>query len=237
MIIVVILATVICTLLGGFFAIKFKDKLHLILGFSAGTILGVALFDLLPESIELTSNSFDVHTIMMLVAMGFASYLLIDRLFSLEKHGDDCNKSSHSGRLSAITLIFHSFLDGFSIGLAFKISSDIGWIVAAAVLAHKFSDGINTVSVIIKDRTKQKEVIKWLFASSLAPVFGVIVAYFLNISSVTLGIILAIFTGLFLYISASELIPESHHHHPVIWTSVLTVIGMLLILLVSSLAF
>lgn len=236
MIILVIFATVICTLLGGFFAIKFKDKLHLILGFSAGTILGVALFDLLPEAISLTSNSLDIHAIMILVAVGFASYLFIDRLFSLEKHGDDCKKSSHSGTLSVITLILHSFLDGFIIGLAFKVSPDIGWIVAVAVLAHKFSDGINTVSVIIKDAKKQKEVIKWLLISSLAPVFGVILAFFLDISNISLGVILAIFTGLFLYISASELIPESHHHHPVIWTSILTIFGMALILLISSLA-
>lgn len=236
MILLVILATVICTLLGGYFAIKFKDKLHLILGFSAGTILGVALFDLLPESIELTSNNLDIHAVMILVAIGFASYLFIDRLFSLEKHGDDCKKNSHNGRLSVVMLILHSFLDGFSIGLAFKVSPDIGWVVAAAVLAHKFSDGINTVSVIIKDKARQKEVIRWLLASSLAPVLGVVLAYFLNISKSTLGIVLAIFTGLFLYISASELIPESHHHHPVIWTSILTIFGMLLILLVSSFA-
>lgn len=237
MIALVIIATVICTLLGGFFALKFKDKLHLILGFSAGTVLGVALFDLLPESIDLTANNLDIKTVMILVAAGFASYLFIDRLFSLEKHGDDCTKSSHSGRLSVITLILHSFLDGFSIGLAFKVSPDIGWIVAVAVLAHKFSDGINTVGVVAKDRAKQKEILRWLLISSIAPVFGVILAYFLNVSSITLGIILAIFTGLFLYISASELIPESHHHHPVIWTSILTILGMVLILLISSLSF
>jgi len=235
MILLVILATVICTLLGGLFAIRFKDKLHLIVGFSAGTILGVALFDLLPESIELTSGNLDINLIMMLVAAGFAVYMLIDRIFLIEKHDDAPKKHLYSGRLSVIMLIFHSFLDGFSIGLAFKISPDIGWVVAAAVLAHKFSDGINTVSVIVKDATKKKEVLMWLLISSLAPVFGVIVSYLLDISKLTLGIILAIFVGLFLYISASELIPESHHHHPVIWTTILTILGMASILLISNL--
>ena len=45
------LATFSATLLGGLFALRFKDKLHLILGFSAGAVIGLAFFDLLPEAI------------------------------------------------------------------------------------------------------------------------------------------------------------------------------------------
>lgn len=235
MIYIVILATVITTIIGGLFAIKFKDKLHLILGFSAGAVLGVALFDLLPESIELSSSIYDIQTVMLLVALGFCTYMLIDRLFSMHKHGDDCDKVSHNGKLSAVALILHSFLDGFSIGLAFKISDSIGWLVATAVLAHKFSDGINTVSVVMKDGSKLKSVIKWLVASSLAPIVGVCLAYFMTISEATLGAMLAIFVGLFIYISASDLIPESHHRHPAIWTTISTIVGMLVILLIANL--
>lgn len=229
MILLVIFATVILTIIGGLFAIRFKDKLHLILGFSAGAVLGVALFDLLPESIELSNSIYDIQTVMILVALGFCAYMLIDRLFSMHKHGDDCEKSSHNGKLSAVALILHSFLDGFSIGLAFKISDSVGWVVAVAVLAHKFSDGINTVSVLMKDGSKLKSTIKWLVVSSLAPIIGVCLAYFMTISEATLGALLAIFVGLFIYISASDLIPESHHRHPTIWTTVSTIVGMLVI--------
>jgi ZIP family zinc transporter len=52
MIIWISIATLVSTLLGGMFALRFKDKLHLILGFSAGVIIGVAFFDLLPEAIN-----------------------------------------------------------------------------------------------------------------------------------------------------------------------------------------
>ena len=237
MIILVVLATVICTALGGLFAIKFRDKLHLVLGFSAGAVLGVALFDLLPESIELAADLYDISTIMVYIALGFCTYMLVDRLFSLHKHNiEDCEKTSHNGKLSAVALILHSFLDGFSIGLAFKISNTVGWVVAAAVLAHKFSDGINTVSVVMKNGEKLKTILKWLVASSLAPVVGVCAAYFMSISEATLGILLAIFVGLFLYISASDLIPESHHHHPTIWTTVSTIVGMVFIYIVATFA-
>lgn len=235
MIVLVIFATVILTTIGGLFAIRFKDKLHLILGFSAGAVLGVALFDLLPESIELSNSIYDIQTIMLLVALGFCAYMLIDRLFSMHKHDDDCERVSHNGKLSAIAFILHSFLDGFSIGLAFKISNSVGLVVAVAVLAHKFSDGINTASVLMQDGNKFKSVIKWLIVSSLAPIAGVCLAYFMTIHEATLGALLAIFVGLFIYISASDLIPESHHRHPAIWTTISTIVGMSMILLVTNL--
>lgn len=227
---IIILATIICTTLGGLFAIRFKDKLHLILGFSAGAVLGVALFDLLPEAIELTSGVYNVQTVSILIAVGFSIYMLIDRLLSLHGHDhDNCDNPSHDGKLGASALVFHSFLDGFGIGLAFKVSPTIGWVVALAVLAHDFSDGINTVNMIIKNNGKRKEALKWLMADALAPAVGVSLALFMTVSESTLGLLLSIFVGLFLYISASDLIPESHHRHPALWTSISTIIGMTVI--------
>ena len=233
----IILATIISTTLGGLFAVKFKDKLHLILGFSAGAVLGVALFDLLPESIELTKGTYSVQIVTILIAAGFSVYMLVDRLFSLHRHDEsDCDKPSHNGKLGAAALVFHSFLDGFGIGLAFKISPAIGWVVALAVLTHDFSDGINTVGMIIKNKGGRKTALKWLAADALAPAVGVIAAYFLTVSESSLGLILSVFVGLFLYISASDLVPESHHRHPAIWTTISTIFGMAIIFIAVSLA-
>lgn len=233
----IILGTTICTTLGGLFAIKFKDKLHLILGFSAGAVLGVALFDLLPESIELTSGKYSIETVTVLAAIGFSAYMLVDRFLSLHSnHEEGCENPSHNSKLGAGALVFHSFLDGFGIGLAFQVSPAIGWVVALAVLAHDFSDGINTVNMIIKNKGNDKNVLKWLIADALAPAIGVIMAMFLTVSKSELGLLLAIFVGLFLYISASDLIPESHHRHPAVWTSILTIIGMTVIFAAVQLA-
>lgn len=222
-------AAIISTTLGGLFAIKFKDKLHLILGFSAGAVLGVALFDLLPESIELTKSIYSVQIVTLLTAAGFSAYMLIDRLFSLHKHDVDCDKSAHNGKLGASALVFHSLLDGFGIGLAFKISPAIGWVVALAVLTHDFSDGINTVGMVIKNKGNRKTALKWLAADALAPAVGISAAYLITVSESVLGLILSVFVGLFLYISASDLIPESHHRHPAIWTTISTIIGITVI--------
>ncbi len=226
-IVFIILATIIFTTLGGLFAIKLQDKLHLILGFSAGAVLGVALFDLLPESIELTKGTYSMQIVTAIVALGFAIYMLIDRTFSLHMHNEsDCDKPAHKGKLGASALVFHSFLDGLGIGLAFKVSPTIGWVVAAAVLVHDFSDGINTVGMILKEEGGRNSILKWLAADALAPAVGILVAFVITVSGPTLGLILAFFVGLFLYISASDLIPESHHQHPVIWTTISTILGL-----------
>lgn len=224
---IVALATIISTLLGGLFAIRFKDKLHLILGFSAGAVIAVALFDLLPESLELASGVFDTKLITLLIAGGFSLYLILDRFFSLHAHDEDkCENPSHSGSLLATALIVHSFLDGIGIGLAFKVSPAVGFVVAVAVLAHDFSDGINTVGIILKNKGGQKQAFRWLIADALAPAAGVVSTLFFSVTMPTLGLILAVFTGFFLYIGASDLIPESHHHHPTFWTTFATILGM-----------
>jgi ZIP family zinc transporter len=236
MAIIIGLAAVIFTGLGGLFALKFKDKLHLILGFSAGAVISVALFELLPESINLGSGKYGVNKITSLVALGFVIFMIFDRLFSLHFHEEDKDEHSHGrGRLGAATLSFHSLLDGFCIGLAFKISSEIGWIVAAAVLAHDFSDGINTVNMVLKNSGGFKEAAKWLIVDAVAPAVGVLAAFFFTVNDSTLGLILAVFTGFFLYISASDLIPESHHRHPKFATTLMTILGMVVIFVATLL--
>lgn len=237
-VILIILATIISTALGGLFAIKLKDQLHLILGFSAGAVLGVALFDLLPESISLTSGTYDIQLVTILIAVGFSVYMIVDRYISLSSHEgtDKCGNPLHNGKLGAAALVFHSFLDGLGIGLAFKVSPAIGWVVALAVLTHDFSDGINTVNMVIKNKGDRKTALKWLAADALAPAVGLAATFFIVVSGPTLGLLLSVFVGLFLYISASDLIPESHHQHPAIWTTVSTVIGMAVIFAAVSLA-
>lgn len=228
----------LATLLGGIFAIRFKDRLHLILGFSAGAVLGVALFDLIPESITLATLTHPITLVMVLMAAGFVAYLLIDRLFSLHQSEDciDCEKPYHRGFPAAITLVFHSFLDGVGIGLAFKVSPAVGAIVTAAVLAHDFSDGINTVNMIFRRGQRQKAAVRWLIADALAPMLGIIATFFIVISEPSLGLILAVFAGFFLYLGASDLVPESHHRHPSFWTSIATILGIAVLFLATYFA-
>jgi ZIP family zinc transporter len=230
------IAALISTFLGGMFALRFKDKLHLILGFSAGAVIGVAFFDLLPEAISLAGADYSVSTITSIVALGFVAYTIFDRFIFFHSHGRDEHDHAeekallqHRGILGAASLSLHSFLDGAAIGLAFQVSNAVGIVVAVAVLVHDFSDGINTVNMILKNSGSKQQAFKWLLFDAMAPVLGVISTLFFTLPESALGIILAIFSGFFLYIGASDLLPESHHGHPTIWTTVATILGFLVL--------
>ena len=239
MIFAIALAAFISTYLGGLFALKLKDRLHLILGFSAGAVIGVAFFDLMPEALNLASKVFSLSTITAAIALGFALYLILDRAIILHAHHEEeghTHAHSTRGAFGASTLSFHSFLDGVGIGFAFQVSAEVGIVVTLAVLAHDFSDGINTVNMILKSGGNRGRALRWLFVDAIAPVVGVLLATMVRVQEAQLGILLALFAGFFLYIGASELLPESHHTHPVRWTTFATIIGMLVIYCAVSLA-
>jgi ZIP family zinc transporter len=238
MILLIALAAFCATFLGGYLALYLKDRLHLILGFSAGAVIGVAFFDLMPESLELVGAQYGTMLVTSVMALGFALYLSLDRLLVLHRHHEDeDHEHAHAARgaWGASTLSLHSFLDGLGIGLAFKVSPSVGLIVAAAVLVHDFSDGINTVSMILKSGANRVRALKWLAVDALAPVAGVLVTLFFTISESSLGILLALFAGFFLYVGASDLLPESHHAHPKHWTTISTLLGMLVLYVVIKL--
>ena len=243
-VLLIALAASVATFVGGAFALKFRDKLHLILGFSAGAVAGVALFDLLPEAIELGSKFHDASTIALFVALGLFGYLILDRIILLHAHENEepddvgrqtSNTSSNRGAFGALTLSAHSFFDGMAIGIGFQVSAVVGIIVAVAVLTHDFSDGINTVNLVLKNGGSWEQAFRWLLVDAAAPLLGAASTLFFTISESAIGLVLAIFVGTFLYLSASDLIPESHHRHPRALTTIMTLIGAFVIYMVVRL--
>jgi ZIP family zinc transporter len=207
------------TLAGGLLALGLRDKLHLILGFSAGAVIGVAFFDLLPESVSMGSASYGAGTLMTVAACGFLAYLVLDRMLLF--HGDSLPRAA----VGAGVLCVHSLLDGFAVGLAFQASRKVGIIVAIAVLTHDFSDGVNTMNVVLKNRGDRARALKWLLLDAAAPAIGIAATALWRLPASGFGWILALFAGFFLYIGASDLIPESYHAHPKLLTTVMTLAG------------
>lgn len=214
------LATAAATFLGGALALKVRGQIRFILGFSAGAVIAVALFDLIPEAAALAGRT-SLEPVLAFTGIGFCAYMLLDRMLKrVSREG--------AGHLGPASLTTHSFLDGLGIGLAFHVSTGAGLVLAFAVLAHDFSDGVNTVSLSLS-RAGPRTARGWLIADAVAPVLGIAAGHFLLVRTGGLALLLAAFAGAFLYIGASELVPESHERHPHLWTSIATAIGMAVI--------
>jgi zinc transporter ZupT len=229
------LGTCVATLLGGCFAIAMRDRLHLVLGFSAGAVLGVAFFDLMPEALAV-GHDIDSRALMATVALGFFIYVLLDRAAARHNHGHPIESNLRRGWIGATSLSIHSFLDGLAIGIAFQAGEAIGIVVSVAVLIHDFSDGLNTVNVVIKNGGNQHNALRWLLVDALAPVLGALTSVALTFPDGMISIVLALFAGFFLYIGASDLLPESHHAHPRFFTTLATFAGAATLYAVTQIA-
>jgi ZIP family zinc transporter len=127
-------------------------------------------------------------------------------------------------------------MDGFAIGIAFRASPAVGIVVAAAVLAHDCSDGMNTVSIVLRHGGTKREAYRWLAVDAVAPVIGAVLSLFVGLPPPMMSAMLALFAGFFLYIGASDLLPESVHEHPKFLTTLMTLLGAGLLYVVVRLA-
>lgn len=235
------LGTCGATLAGGALALRLRDRLHLILAFSAGAIIALAFFDLLPEAIKLGSSTFEPGTVLAIAALGFFGYAVLDRMILLHAHHDGGAVPAEGALMKrqwagAGSLSVHSLMDGFAIGVAFRAAPGIGVVVAAAVLAHDCSDGMNTVNLVLKNGGSGKQAFRWLFTDALAPVLGAAVSLFVSLPPSAISSLLGLFAGFFLYIGASDLLPESFHAHPKLLTTLMTLLGAGLLFVVARLA-
>src|SRR5450756_1134295 len=154
--VVLTLAAVASTLGGGLLALRFRDRLHYLLGFTAGVLLGVVAFDLLPEVFALArTHDFDPSAAMVALVVGFLLFHSLEKFVLVHPAQEEHYSHHHHpnvGLASAAVLAAHSCMDGVAIGIGFQVSPLVGLTVAIAVIAHDFSDGLNTVSLMLRHR-------------------------------------------------------------------------------------
>jgi zinc transporter, ZIP family len=215
--------TVLSTLLGGALALRLGNRIQTLIALSGGIVVAVALFDVLPEAIDSVGDPRRVAT---LVGAGFLIFFLAQRLLVLHHRDEADEAKAHArvGALGAAGLSAHSFMDGLAIGLAFGLGTGTGLLVFMAVIAHDFADGLNTVSFVLRQGDDRRRARLWLYIDAGAPLLGAIVGTLVNASQYTLGHLLSVYAGVFLYMGASDLLPEAHAHPS--WKRVaLTVFG------------
>jgi ZIP family zinc transporter len=203
--------TVLSTLLGGLVALRFHRDLHTLIALTGGIVVAVALFEVLPEAIEAVG---DEHRVTLLVGIGFLTFFLAERVLVLHHRDEPEQARAHArvGVLGAAGLSAHSFVDGLGIGLAFGVDTGTGLLVFLAVISHDFADGLNTVSFILRQSGNRRQAIRWLAVDAIAPLLGAILGASLTVSEESLGYLLALYAGFFLFMGATDLLPEAHQH-------------------------
>lgn len=231
--------TFFSTLAGGLTGLKNHDRLHRLLGLTAGVVMGVVAFDLLPEIFKSLGYGVTAREAMVTLMCGFLLFHIVEKSILIH-HSQEREYEVHHhpqvGLASALALSGHSFLDGLGIGLGFQAGNAVGIAVAIAVIAHDFSDGLNTVTLMLVNRGGRRKALMMLLVDALAPVAGAIVGTLVHISDSGLTLYLGFFAGFLLYIGASEILPEAHSKHSSYGTILLTILGAVFMFAVTQFA-
>lgn len=231
------LATFASTFFGGLFAVRFKNKLHFIMAFAAGVLMGIVAFDIFPEIISMVGeHGFAAIDVMVALISGFFVFHILEKSILLHSHTDEHfpgHKHPHVGVASALALAGHSFMDGVAIGLGFQINSAIGILIALAVISHDFTDGMNTVSLMLNHKNTDRRAKLFLFLTAATPVLGVVSTLFFTVPPYFLYLYLGFFAGFLLYIGASDILPEAHSEHSSYKLIGLTLLGSLFIFIIT----
>lgn len=233
--------TVLATFSGGMLALRAKDRFHLVLGLSAGLLLGLVGFDLLPEIFEMNANNLvGVRATSVALIAGFLSLHFIEQFAGSHEPAESDYGHEHThtveiaGTVGALAMAGHIFLDGVALALAFKVSNSLGFAVFIAMLVHAFSDGLNTVALLIKTNQWQSRGKYLLAVDAIARIGGAALGSALTISDSNLAIYLAVFSGIVIYLATSHILPEAHSKHPSKVTMLATLAGVVIMWAVVS---
>jgi len=235
----IFLAIVTCfsTLVGGTFATRYRKNIGILGAFAAGVLITTSLLDLLPQTFKLaTSANVLLEDVMALTVVGFLFLYIISRVINAHvlKDGEYVEVKHPLGGLFATSeLSVHSFIDGLAIGFGFEADIHVGIIIAIAVICHDFADGLSTVTVMLNSGNNLKDSLRMLILDAIAPVLGAIAAVFIQLQQYYLVLILPFFAGGFLYLGASDLLPEAHQKNPQILTIISCITGFILIFILT----
>jgi ZIP family zinc transporter len=226
-------ATFLSTLIGGTFAIKLRKALPYFFAFAAGSLIAVSFFDILPESLNISASvNLSTRYIMITIVASFLFYSLLEKFILVHYH-EDGGHGHVMGPIGAGSLVIHSFLDGVAIGAAYQVNPAVGLLVALAVIFHDFTDGINTVTLMLKNKQNIRNATIFLIMDAIAPVLGVTITSLIMINQTVLALVLAVFVGEFIYIGAVNLMPETRKY-PNWKIAASTMLAILLILGLTS---
>lgn len=204
------------SLLGGALLLRFKKRRQaavlLTMPFGAGALLAAAYFDLLPESFELA----EPRSMLLYCLAGFIFFFVLERCASWFHHHHEhengrVEKNAQQRRLIMLGDMTHNAIDGVAIGAAFLVSIPTGIITTLAVSAHEIPKELGTFALLLSKGWKDKTVIIANLATAVATVAMASFVYWLGQDiSAFVAPLLAMTSGFFIYVAASDIIPDIH---------------------------
>ena len=223
----------------GVFPIYFRRKsqdvlIPICLSFAAGVMISISLFSLIPEAIEAVNQSFVLFPAILIVSI----FIVIGILFSsvvdqkIEKRFSN-NQLYKLGLISVIALMFHNIPEGITTFISSNQDLRLGITLSIGIALHNIPEGISIAVPIYYATKNKKKAILLTFISGFSEFFGAILAYlFLApiITSLGLGVILALAAGIMIHISIYELIPTAYQYSIYLKTSLAFLLGFIIML-------
>lgn len=240
MITVILIGSVI-SLTGG--ATIFLSKKHrvraitLALPFGAGALLAAAFFDLLPESFELA----EPRSLLLWALAGFLVFFVLERTASWFHHHHDHllgTKNESQNTMVMIGDLLHNTIDGIAVGAAFLANPTTGVITVLAVSAHEIPKELGTFGILLSRGWKDKKVLLANMLTAIGTLAAASLTYLLGTDSgLPIAQLLAITSGMFIYIAASDIIPDIHEQPRNIgtWQAVVLLGGVAFVAVVINL--
>jgi zinc and cadmium transporter len=209
----ILLATFIDSLIGlvGILTLWINQKsmnkiIFWLVAFSAGTLLGGAFFHLIAEAVEQIEPLYA----MVFTMIGFVIFYIMERfLFWHHCHEGHCDVHPFS-YLLLVGDGMHNIIDGFVIAASFLVDIKFGIITTAMIISHEVPQELGNYAVLLYGGFDKWKASLYNFLAQITCVLGGLLGYYMGTAYDITAYLLPIAAGGFIYISASDLIPELH---------------------------
>ncbi|TXT64072.1 MAG: Zinc transporter [Promethearchaeota archaeon] len=199
-----------------------RKILLILVAFSAGALLGGAFLHLVPESII---NGGDIMSVFIWLLIGFSIFFLLEQFLQWQhQHRVPSEYKPPVGYLILVADGLHNFIGGLAIASSFMVSFEVGVITWIAAAAHEIPQELGDFGVLLHSGWKKRNALIFNFLSALTIIPGGIITFYIS-GSFDTTFLLPFAAGNFLYIAASDLIPEIKHGKKDYGESVLTRLG------------
>ncbi len=212
--VLVIIAGSAVSLIGGatiFLAKKRRNRaVQVALPLGAGALLAAAFFDLLPESFE----HGEPRTLLVWALVGFTVFFLFERLVTWFHHHHEHSlgkRNESQNRMVVVGDLLHNMIDGVAIGAAFIANPLTGVVTTLAVSAHEIPKELGTFGILLSRGWRDRKVLLANIMTAVGTLAVASLTYSIGREvTLPLGSLLALTAGMFIYIAASDIIPDIH---------------------------